>query len=146
MRFNGLASILKGAPMDDEEEDKSILRVVAENPHAVRDRKILHAKREAKRTLAQAAAEMLRVIADGGSTFDLRRKMINALEAEDHFKDLSDQWLSEEEKKEVLAQPLRFDWDSKNHYDEWELDRKIGFARILQGYCKDRFVWLHTRY
>lgn len=119
--------------MDDEDKDKSILRVVAENPHAVRDRKILHAKREAKRTLALAAAEMLRVIADGGSTFDLRRKMIDALEAEDHFKDLSDQWLSEDEKKEILAQPLRFDWNSKTHYDEWELNREIGFARILQG-------------
>lgn len=119
--------------MDDEDKDKSILRVVAENPHAVRDRKILHAKREAKRTLALAAAEMLRAIADGGSTFDLRRKMIDALEAEDQFKYLSDQWLSEDEKKELLAQPLRFDWSAKKDYGEWELNREIGFARILQG-------------
>lgn len=118
--------------MSDEDE-KSILRIVAENPNAVRDRKILHAKQEAKRALAQVAAEMLRVITDGGNTFDLRRKMINALEAEDHFNDLSDLWLSDDEKKGVLAKSIRFDWNSTADHDEWELNREIGFARILQG-------------
>jgi hypothetical protein len=107
---------------------------VSDNPNVDKTRPIQFAKEEAERTLAVAAATMLRTIAGSdGAAAALRNDMLRALLAEDEYQAHSGQWLASWERKEALAlaQP---DWEedgSDRQYRKFERD--CGIQNIVQG-------------
>jgi hypothetical protein len=119
---------------DGREPERPSLKVVSDNPKVDKTRPIQFAKEEAERTLAVAAATMLRTIAGSdGAAAALRNDMLRALLAEDEYQALSGQWLASWERKEALAlaQP---DWEedgSDRRYRKFERD--CGMQNIVQG-------------
>jgi hypothetical protein len=119
---------------DGRKPEKPSLKVVSDNPNVDKTRPIQFAKEEAERTLAVAAATMLRTIAGSdGAAAALRNDMLRALIAEDEYQALSGQWLASWERKEALAlaQP---DWEedeSDRRYRKFERD--CGMQNIVRG-------------
>ena len=76
---------------DGNEPEKPTLKVVSDNPNVCKTRPIKFAKDEAERTLALAAATMLRAIAGSdGAAAALRNDMVRAILAEDEYQKLSE--------------------------------------------------------
>jgi hypothetical protein len=119
---------------DGREPERPSLKVVSDNPNVDKTRPIHFAKEEAERTLAVAAATMLRTIAGSdGAAAALRNDMLRALHAEAEYQALSGQWLASWERKKALAlaQP---DWKedgSDRRYRKFERD--CGMQNIVQG-------------
>jgi hypothetical protein len=118
---------------DGSEPEKPKLKVVSDNPNVDKTRPIKFAKDEAERTLAVAAATMLRAIAGSdGAAADLRNDMVRAILAEDEYHKLSGQWLASSERRKILAlSEPEFDCSSDVRYREyvWESGRQD----IIQG-------------
>jgi hypothetical protein len=119
---------------DDDKEQKPRLKVVSDNPNIDKSRPIKFAKDEAERTLAVAAATMLRAIAgsDGAATA-LRNDMVRAILAEDEYQQLSGQWLASWDRKKVMELPTP-EWKNESS-DGWyrEYERECAMQDIVQG-------------
>jgi hypothetical protein len=121
---------------DDSEPQKPSLRVVSDN-QSVPDkegRARQYAKDEAERTLAVAAATMLRVIAGSESAAsDLRNDMVRAILAEEKYHELAGQWLASWDRTNALAlpQPKIKEDSSDRRYRAYERD--CGMQDIVQG-------------
>lgn len=118
---------------DDGEPEKPTLKVVSDSPNVDKTRPIKFAKDEAERTLAVAAATMLRAIAgsDGAATA-LRNDLIRAILAEDEYQKLSGQWLASWERRKALSlSEPEFDHSSDSSYRKYE--RESGMQDIVQG-------------
>jgi hypothetical protein len=119
---------------DGREPERPSLKVVSDNPSVDKTRPIQFAKEEAERTLAVAAATMLRTIAGSdGAAAALRNDMLRALRAEGEYQALSGQWLTSWERKEALAlaQPHWEQDESDRRYRKFERDG--GMQNIVQG-------------
>jgi hypothetical protein len=118
---------------DDRDQPKQTLKVVSDNPNVDKTRPIKFAKDEAERTLAVAAATMLRTIAGSdGAAAELRRHMVEAILAEEKYYALAGQWLASWERQKALAlSEPKFDNSSDFRYREYE--RECGMQNIVQG-------------